>query len=146
MAKGKVIAAFPATGKSYLAATSDRYADSDSSAFSWAAPGERHPDWPRNYIEHVQALLKQGKVVLCSTHEEVREALVAAGIPFTLVYPSDGQREEYAVRMFERGSDKRLIDFITDNWIRLLTSCWLQQHCDHIVLPAGRYLSEVNLG
>jgi hypothetical protein len=49
----RLIAAFPATGKTHYASLHpDRVADSDSSHYSWEGVGEdrrRHPDWPNNY-------------------------------------------------------------------------------------------------
>jgi hypothetical protein len=87
-----VIAAFPATGETYIAGRDHRFADSDSSGFSWESPGVRNPEWPANYMAHIKGLIADGRHVLCSTHQEVRDALVDAGLPFTLVYPAEDQR------------------------------------------------------
>lgn len=140
---GRVIAAFPATGKTYIAGRDHRFADSDSSRWSWKMPGARHEDWPDNYMAEIKRLVEGGTSVLCSTHQEVRDALVAAEIPFTLVYPDICLREEYLRRMRDRGSDKRLVDFIGDNWDGLIASCRTQQGCDHIELESGMYLLDV---
>lgn len=144
---GEVIAAFPATGKTYVAGRDARFADSDSSHFAWVWHGfdvrERHPDWPANYLAHVRRLFADGKTVLCSTHQEVRDALVAAEVPFTLVYPARSCRTEYLERMRERGSDERLLTLIDARWDDLIASCEAQQGCEHIVLPEGCYLSYV---
>lgn len=138
-----VIAAFPATGKTYIAIRQPGVIDC-SSSFSWMHPGtrERHPDWPGNYVEHIDALVRSGQTVLCSTHQEVRDALTAAGRTFTLVYPAEDQREVYLRRMRERGSGARLIDFIGSQWDALLASCRSQEGCEHIVLADGLYLAD----
>lgn len=139
-ARGRVIAAFPATGKSFIAGRDHRFADSDSSGFSWESPGVRHPDWPRNYMAHIEGLIADGTHVFCSTHQEVRDALVDAAIPFALVYPAEDQRDEFIRRMNARGSAPRLVDFIAGRWDELIAGCRAQQRCDHIVLTDGRYL------
>jgi hypothetical protein len=138
-----VIAAFPATGKTYIAGRDHRFADSDSSGFSWESPGVRNPEWPANYMAHIKGLIADGRHVLCSTHQEVRDALVDAGLPFTLVYPAEDQRDEYIRRMTARGSAPRLIDFVAGRWDELIAGCRAQDRCDHVVLTEGRYLLDV---
>lgn len=143
----RVIAAFPATGKSYMASRTPSVADSDSSQFSWMHPGsrERHPDWPHNYVEHLGHLLCSGlRLVLVSTHAEVRTALVEHGIDFTLVYPAASLRDEYRVRMERRDSPPALIAKVIDElWDSALAECRAQDGCEHIELGRGEYLSDV---
>lgn len=141
--RGSVVAAFPATGKSFVAGRDHRFADSDSSAFSWQSPGVRHDDWPSNYMKHIEGLIEDGTHVLCSSHQEVRDALVAAEIPFTLVYPSVDQRDDYIARLNGRGSAPKLVTLIAGHWDEWVASCIRQGGCDHIVLPHGYYLSNV---
>jgi hypothetical protein len=135
-----VIAAFPATGKTYVAGRDHRFVDSDSSGFSWESPGVRHPEWPVNYMAHIENLIASGRHVLCSTHQEVRDALVGADLPFTLVYPAEDQRDEYIRRMSARGSAPRLVDFVAGRWDELIAGCRAQVGCEHVVLTDGRYL------
>lgn len=142
--KGCVIAAFPATGKSRYAANAVDVVDSDSSAFSWGADGERHPDWPANYMAHIWQQLGAGKTVLVSTHAEVRNALFRAHVPYTLVYPMPALRDEYRARMARRGSPASLIDKVIDElWDDALQQCARTGACVHVVLRAGEYLSDV---
>lgn len=145
---GSVVAAFPATGKSYYAATRTDALDSDSSRFSWRWLGpdtrERHPDWPANYMAHIREALKGLSTVLVSTHAEVREALAAEGIPFTLVYPSPAQRRDYRDRMERRGSPEPLVRKVIDElWDEALISCAGQAGCVHVVLRPGEHLADV---
>lgn len=139
----RVIAAFPATGKTFVAALDHRFLDSDSSAFSWASPGVRSPLWPENYIAHITAALNRGDRVLVSTHAEVRAALRDAGIPFTLVYPDASLRDEYMDRMVRRGSPRALIQAIDQMWDAALAECAAQEGCEHVVLGPGKYLKDV---
>jgi hypothetical protein len=134
----RVVAAFPATGKSFVAATRPNVVDSDSSAFS------RGSEWPGDYIEHIRSAAAGGALVLVSTHAEVRAALEAEGIPFMLVYPDAGLRDEYRARMERRGSPAGLIHKVIDDlWDDALADCAAQSGCEHIVLRSGEYLSDV---
>jgi len=144
----RVIAAFPATGKSYLAARTPGLVDSDSSTFSWKwlhpDVRERHPEWPSNYMAHIRSLLDNGaSAVLVSTHAEVRSGLANQGIGFTLVYPEIGLREEYRERMERRGSPPALIAKVIDElWDDAIRECAAQRGCRHIVLGPGAYLTD----
>lgn len=134
----RVIAAFPATGKSYYAARHPYSAvDSDSSRFS------HRPGWPDTYLDHIRAEFEDGATVLVSSHAEVREALACEGIPFTLVYPNRTLREEYRTRMVMRGSPDSLIEAVYKHWHDWLDGCERQKGCDHIVLTSGQYLADV---
>lgn len=133
---GRIIAAFPATGKSYLSKQAVGFIDSDSSRFS------RLNCWPVNYVAHVRRLVDEGATVLVSTHAEVRQALVDTGLPLTLVYPDEGCRHEYRGRMLDRGSPAALIEKVMENWYRWLTDC-RRTPGRHIVLRPGEYLSDV---
>lgn len=143
-----VIAAFPATGKSYLAARTPGLVDSDSSNFSWKYihpdVRDRHPDWPGNYMAHLRGLLDNGaRAVLVSTHAEVRSELVNQGIGFTLVYPESGLRDEYRERMERRGSPAALVAKVIDElWDDALAECAAQEGCAHVVLGPGEYLTD----
>lgn len=142
----RVVAAFPGTGKTYAALRDMRLLDSDSSAFSWESPGVRHPRWPENYMEHVRAALSLPEYdrVLTSTHVEVRGALMAAGIPFGLVYPAPECREEYRARLARRGSPEAFVELVVDtHWDAWLEDCSAQGCCDHFVLGPGSYLTDV---
>lgn len=143
----RVVAAFPATGKSYLASRMPGVADSDSSQFSWTyrGPPERHPHWPGNYIDHLNELRRSSLgLVLVSTHAEVRAALVQHGIDFTLVYPMVELREEYRERMEHRGSPPALIAKVIDElWEPALAECRAQRGCYHVELCSGGYLANV---
>lgn len=135
---GRVIAGFPAVGKSYIATCRPDVVDSDSSSFS------RGPEWPENYLDHIREQVAAGKIVLVSTHEEVREALRVAGIPYLLVYPGRDLREEYRDRMLNRGSHPALIAKVCDElWDDAITGCVMQMGCVHVELGPGQYLVDV---
>lgn len=90
--------------------------DSDSSKFD-----KRH--FPQNYIEHIKSAIEDNKVVLASSHDTVRNALIKEKIPFTLVYPDVSLKEEYIERYSKRGSPEAFIKLISSNWEKWLEEC-----------------------
>lgn len=140
-----VISAFPGTGKSHFTANAPeglRVSDSDSSQFSWAAPKIRHPDWPRNYMDHILGLIEDGvDIILVSSHAEVREALVAAGIPFVAIYPSVGQKADYLERYCLRGSPEAFVNLLDAKWSEW-TSLTNVGTPNVVILRPKQYLSD----
>lgn len=134
----KIYSCFPGTGKSYLYHNrGDRIIfDSDSSNFSWSSPGVRNPDFPKNYIDHIQELIGMADIILVSSHKEVRNALTEANIDFEVVIPTLFCKDEYIQRFKDRGNPDAFIQLISLNWdmwlsdiinsdltIRFLTKC-----------------------
>lgn len=140
--KQKVIAGFPATGKSYFKgyvegscyAPQGYCEDSDSSHF----PKDNFPD---NYIKHIKDLINKGTdIIFVSTHKEVRESLVKEGIDFYLVYPKRDLKQEYLKRYKERGSSEAFIKLMDDNWDVFLSQLENQKNCTHIVLDSNEFM------
>lgn len=137
-----LVSAFPGTGKSHYCNQSglDNYpgwaTDSDSSMFDKA----RFPD---NYIEHIKRHIGKCCRIFISSHKEVREALVANGLPFTLVYPHVSLKQEYLERYKQRGSSQAFIDLIYNNWEAWLTELKEQKGCFHLELQKGEFLSNM---
>ena len=128
-----VISAYPACGKStvyrQLTEFKDdlfglKVLDSDSSKFSWIydADGnktnERNPEFPENYIKHIQKHLEDTDVIFVSSHEIVREALSKADIPFISIYPKDNiiNMKEWKSRFLSRGNTQSFIQFQMEHW------------------------------
>ena len=147
----KVIAAFPACGKTYCFDRNEDYIilDSDSSKFSWIYSGDsvakhRNPDFPRNYIEHIKENIGKVDFIFVSTHEEVRQALTEAGIDYILVFPSETLKAEWVGRCFLRGSGEAFCKMLAENWDYWLSQMWDEAICEgrkHYVLKSGEYLS-----
>lgn len=185
MKNTKVIAAFPACGKTYCFDINENYKDyiildSDSSKFSWMyrkrtaeelelerkawdfekhmLPGSwrvnqikdelikvRNPDFPNNYIEHINANIGKADYIFVSTHEEVRKALTDAGIDFTIVFPDQSLKAEWVGRCFLRGSGEQFCSLIANNWEVWLSQMWeevIQNNRKHYRLRANEYLSD----
>jgi hypothetical protein len=126
----RIIAAFPGTGKSfYHKKHPETTLDPDSSLFSWVETSEgkiRNPEWPENYINHIQENIGKYEFIFVSTHKEVREALLDACIFFYLIYPDGDMKEKYLGRFRERGSSSefvKLLDKSWDQWLKELSFC-----------------------
>lgn len=134
-----IISAFPGTGKThFFNAMRDRVsiADSDSSQFDKA-------QFPENYIQHIKGLVAKDFTVLCSSHLNVRAALVRNNMPFILVYPHVGLRDEYLERYVQRNSPPEFVEMMRTNWHAFVDSCAAQPRCHKIVLNSGQYLSDM---
>lgn len=144
MKNTRIISAFPGTGKSYIANNTDMdVLDSDSSKFSKLEDGSRNIKFPENYIHHIKSQIGKVDLILVSTHEEVRNALIDEGIVFDLAYPAINLFEEYESRYIERGSPEWLIKIITDNWFVWISDLLqIREVENHIILESGEFLSD----
>lgn len=161
----KIFSVFPACGKTYLYEHQDEYGlkilDSDSSEFSWTlqlmrdrkgnpmkgVEKVRNPDFPNNYIQHIKENIGKYDYIFVSSHKEVRDALDAAGIDFTIVYPEYRCLEEWIGRCYMRqreGKNGFPIEVLINNWDRWITQC---HECgfkhDELILRPGEHLSNV---
>ena len=153
MRNTKVIAAFPACGKTYCFDRHEDYIilDSDSSLFSWVypngfAPRYRNPEFPKNYIEHIKENIGKVDYIFVSTHEEVRKALDDAGIDFIVVFPKESLKAEWVGRCFLRGSGPQFCTMLAENWDTWIGQMWDEAICNkraHYVLQSGEYISDI---
>ena len=144
-----VVCAFPGTGKSHLCANlpkGKKALDSDSSQFSWESTGVRHPDFPANYIEHIKNNLWSVDYIFVSSHQEVRDALNLAKVPYVVVYPHEVCKAEYLKRFKDRGSPESFIQTLSthwDTWLRTMRDAIYDVQCRKaLVLASGEYLSD----
>lgn len=142
-----VIAGFPGVGKTYLSRIREDLVilDSDSSSYSWLSPGVRNPDFPDNYIDHIEESLDKADVILTSTHEVVREALDYYEIDFYLVYPNIDLLHEYIRRYIRRGSDESFVKLMQEKWDVFINECkyFESDCCTKIELKEGQHLKDI---
>lgn len=144
MRQTKIISGFPAVGKSVLTEQSNLIVlDSDSSSYSWIRKGERHPNFPNNYINHIKENIGKADYILVSSHDNVREALEENDIAYTLVYPSVELKDEYMNRYKSRGSEESFIAFINSNWNDFIESIEEETHPTLFKLEVNQFLSDV---
>ena len=142
-----VVSGFPGVGKTTLFSKNEGLVllDSDSSKFSWedAANRVRHSEWPANYISHILENMNSADAIFVSSHQEVRDALVANDLAFVLVYPGLEMRDEYIQRYKDRGNKSFFVALLEENYEEWIQGLMEQQHCVHVVLKPGQYLSDV---
>lgn len=149
MGKAIVIAGFPGIGKSFLFKHKNiKAADSDSSLFSWVTVDgvrKRNPDFPKNYIEHIQKASRKNDVVLVSTHADVRKALDAAGICYALVYPEQSCKQEYIDRYVGRDSPETFCKMMSEKFNDFVAECMdhSSPEAHHYQLKKHQFLSTV---
>jgi adenylate kinase family enzyme len=136
----KVISGFPGVGKSTVFNDRDAYGitilDSDSSTFD-------KTKFPANYIQHIKEQTAQGNLILCSSHDTVRAALVAEGIPFHLVFPALECKMEYLQRYTDRGSPAAFVDMMYNKWDEFIDGCMKQEGCTRTILQPGQFMCDV---
>jgi hypothetical protein len=135
--KTKLYSGFPGVGKSYLFNNSKlKVLDSDSSTFDKSS-------FPQNYIEHIKQNIGEADIILISSHDVVRNALVSEGLPFTLVYPDMSIKDEYIQRYRDRGSNSKFVELLENNWEMWIGELTKQIGCEKIILKSGQHLSDV---
>lgn len=151
----KVISAFPGIGKTTLVQTNKNYIDLESSDYKWVdidktlSIEERkgiaktiNPDFPENYIKKITELTDMGFNVLISSHKEVREALQAQSIEYTIVLPSLDMKEEMTNRYLSRGNQESFVNLLKTNYEKFVEDLSMDPN-DKIVLKHGEYLSDI---
>ena len=99
--------------------------DSDSSTFD-------KTKFPQNYIAHIKENIGKADIILVSSHDVVRDALVLNNIEFTMVYPDISIKDEYIDRYIKRGNNEGFVELLKQNW-----ETWIGE------IQSGQYLSDV---
>lgn len=130
---GRIISGFPGVGKSFLTKTITSVIDSDSSKFD-------KKDFPNNYVKNIKKHNKNGKIVLVSSHKEVRDILIKEGLLERIYYPKIELKEEYLLRYKERGSPVEFINFMRKNWESFINCLDLQKGCRKTILNSQQFI------
>ncbi|CAH9013221.1 putative orf26 [Vibrio phage 424E50-1] len=154
--KTLIVSAFPACGKSFYHNEGEKYdnyfttLDSDSSKFSWIlddegnSTGVRNPNFPVNYMQHIQDNLGKVSIIFVSSHDEVRSALEEESLPYVTVMPSPNLKGEWLERCKLRGSPEGFINLIDNMW-ETWTSFESQRKwspVERLFLNSGEYLAD----
>lgn len=140
----RIISAFPGTGKTfYHKLHPDTTLDSDSSNFSWirrvGKENIKNPEFPNNYIKHIQENIGKYDFIFVSSHKEVRDALKHNCLFFYLIYPKPMMKDIYIQRYKDRNSPQSFIDLLSANWDNWINQCEFEEFgCKNIrmVFPA----------
>lgn len=146
--KTKIIAAFPGTGKSYLAANlsqDGRVIDLDTNDYTkgYDENGKAiNLRFPNNYIDSIKEIIGQTDLLLIGCQPEILNILREEGITTILVYPDRKLKEEYIGRFNERGDSQAFSNLIYDNWDQFLD--YLEaQDSERFILEQGQYITDV---
>ncbi|UKZ96790.1 uncharacterized protein TrAFT101_011566 [Trichoderma asperellum] len=144
-----IISAFVASGKTWLTTNSKNLGlsgfnvlDLDSSVIP-KENGQRASNFKELYMAKVRESIAPNTIVLISTHEEIRSALVEEGLNYALVYPVRDLKGEWIRRLRSRKSPEGLIDIVHKDWSSMLDECENQGGCSHYALEKGLYLSDM---
>ena len=135
MSKTLIVSGFPGVGKSFYVRNSPDCLDIDSSNFDKSL-------FPQNYIEHIKSQLGVVPIIFVSSHKKVRNALVAEGLHYILVYPDYSLKEEYLARYKKRGSDDSFINLMRECWTDFILDMKGQSGCVHLVLQRREFVSK----
>ncbi|TWU71834.1 hypothetical protein ED733_002296 [Metarhizium rileyi] len=145
-----IISGFVASGKTWLTANANQLRlsdynvlDLDSALFPKDTDGKRGSDFAPSYLAKVKDSIAPNTIILISTHQEIRSALVQDSLSYALVYPDDNLQEEWMRRLHARDSPESLVNIVRDNWSKMLSGCQAQDGCDHFLLQEGQYLSDI---
>ena len=151
----KIISAFPGIGKTTLVQINKNYIDLESSDYKWLdidkslSIEERkgtaktiNPDFPENYIKKIIELTDMRFNVLISSHKEVREALQARGIKYTIVLPSLDMKEEMINRYLSRCNQESFVNLLKTNYEKFVEDLSMDPN-EKVVLKSGQYLSDL---
>lgn len=127
----RVILGFPGVGKSTASRILGRshnlsVLDTDEHDSSKSAS----PNFPHPYVDYILSAIAEGEydVIFVTSHKAVRDALIDAGVSYTLVYPARSLRDTYVQRYRDRESPGALIDIISNNWDNWLEECETLAH------------------
>ena len=135
MSKTLIVSGFPGVGKSFYVRNSPDCLDIDSSNFDKSL-------FPQNYIEHIKSQLGVVPIIFVSSHKKVRNALVAEGLHYILVYPDCSLKDEYLARYKKRGSDDIFINLMRECWTDFILDMKGQSGCVHLVLQRREFVSK----
>lgn len=136
MAKPIVICGFPGIGKTYASKNfgktyvsknvvmSANSLDMDSSEYHWKTrfDGRKKDEvenWEDKYVDAISETYEGFnalRYIFVSTHAKVREKLRERNIPYIIVRPDEGLRNDYMIKYMKRQSDIDSICKLYENW------------------------------
>lgn len=148
MKKAMIICGFPGVGKSCVANNRTNILDAESSVFSWifdpetAEKPKRNHEFPSNYIRYIKENMGRYDFILVSSHQNVRESLMAEGIQYIIVAPQKELKNEYLIRYLQRGNEIEFIELLNEKWDLFLDGI-NNDGAPVIYLNKGEYVSDV---
>ena len=140
-----IISGFPGVGKSETAKKYKKVQilDLDSSPFVWLPSGLKNPDFPINYMQAIKDNIGKYDVIFVSAYQIIRDALVNHKIPYLLIYPNKELKHIYIDKYNKNGNSAQSIEYINNNWEKLIGDIEHETYPDKIKLPKNLYLVNI---
>ena len=146
---GRIVYAFPATGKTYLCRKNGNCIELSSEKYHWLDIDMKEKnkghynilnlEWPNNYLEAIKKAQKEYNFVFI-THSG-SELCKKNNIHYDLIYPTKECKKEYIERMQKRDNNKDFIKNMTDNFDAYISELDEDDYPDEkIKLKPGEYL------
>ena len=150
---GVFIYCYTATGKSTLGRKFANVVDMESTRYKYGEQIENeqkkgtkrvvNPDYPNNYFKALEAVKDLYDYILISD-SICNEWLSQNNTEYWQVYPEIDLKEEYLLRMKNRGNNQAFIDYQSYMWDEWIEGCQNDPNAArHIVLKTGQYLEDV---
>lgn len=144
-----VIVGFPGIGKSECEKRNPGklFFDLESSEYHYDIHGDPLPteEWVKKYVDLIKKIVnseKNGKIILVSSHKEVRDELKRRKIPYIIVMPDRSDKNEYLKRYLARKSSMEFIQKLNNNWEKWIEELILDT-APIIFLSRYSYLSDI---
>lgn len=156
MLKAIIICGFPGIGKSTAEQAYREAIDCESSAFHYvidhtevnanfpAGVIKENRNWVQEYVDFIEKCAKDGeyRYIFASSHLKVREELDMREIPYIVVVPELGIKDEYLQRYVKRGDCAEFIVTVSENWDEWLNE--IEQTAPVVIhLKSGEVLSDI---
>ena len=148
---GRIVYAFPATGKTFLCSKNSNYIELSSEQYRWLDVEHSENNkgiynvpnlaWPNNYLEAIKQAKRKYDFVFITHSGSV--LCKKNGIHYDLIYPSKDCKMEYLNRMKNRGNNSTFIENMEENYDAYISELDGDDYPDEkIVLKQGEYLED----
>lgn len=155
MKKGMVIYAFPAIGKTTVSEKYDNFIDLESSNFQYLlTPTQlklsveerkglkrtQNPNWPHNYFKAIKSAINKYEYVFIA-YAGI-EYCKKENIPYMRIFPTLEQKDDYIVRMRNRGNSETFVQKIANNFENYINNSKEDTEAIRIETKKGEYLED----
>lgn len=148
---GRIVYAFPATGKTFLCSKNSNYIELSSEQYRWLDVEHSENNkgiynvpnlaWPNNYLEAIKQAKRKYDFVFITHSGSI--LCKKNGIHYDLIYPSKDCKMEYLNRMKNRGNNSTFIENMEENYDAYISELDGDDYPDEkIVLKQGEYLED----
>lgn len=150
---GVFVYCYTASGKSTLSKKYSNVIDMESTFYKYGDQHENEKskgtkriinvDYPNNYFKALSDVKDKFDYILISD-SICNEWLFKNNIPYWQIYPNKNLKDEYLLRMKNRGNNQDFINYQSKLWNKWIEGCENDKNASkHIVLQSGEYLEDV---